>query len=50
MLVGHAFTLPMALLFPKQDSWTVTTVPVAINTVQFLLPAEMGACFASSPC
>jgi protocatechuate 4,5-dioxygenase, beta chain len=39
MLVDHAFTLPMALLFPGQDAWPVTTVPVAINTVQFPLPS-----------
>jgi protocatechuate 4,5-dioxygenase beta chain len=39
MLVDHAFTLPMALLFPGQDAWPVTTVPVCINTVQFPLPS-----------
>jgi protocatechuate 4,5-dioxygenase beta chain len=39
MLVDHAFTLPMALLFPGQGVWPVTTVPVCINTVQFPLPS-----------
>ena len=38
MQVDHAFTLPMALLWPDQD-WPVTTVPVCINTVQFPLPS-----------
>ena len=40
MLVDHAFTLPMALLWPDADKkgrWPVTTVPVCINTVQFPL-------------
>jgi protocatechuate 4,5-dioxygenase beta chain len=39
MLVDHAFTLPMALLWPGQAAWPVTTVPVCINTVQFPLPS-----------
>ncbi len=38
MLVDHAFTLPMALLWPDQ-AWPVTVVPVCINTVQFPLPS-----------
>jgi len=38
MLVDHAFTLPMALLWPDQK-WPVRTVPVCINTVQFPLPS-----------
>ena len=38
MQVDHAFTLPMALLWPDQD-WPVTTVPVCINTVQYPLPS-----------
>jgi protocatechuate 4,5-dioxygenase beta chain len=37
MVVDHAFTLPMALLWPEQK-WPVRTVPVCINTVQFPLP------------
>ena len=39
MLVDHAFTLPMALLWPGSGGWPVTTVPVCINTVQFPLPS-----------
>jgi protocatechuate 4,5-dioxygenase beta chain len=38
MLVDHAFTLPMALLWPDQN-WPVCTVPVCVNTVQFPLPS-----------
>jgi protocatechuate 4,5-dioxygenase beta chain len=38
MLVDHAFTLPMALLWPEQH-WPVRVVPVCINTVQFPLPS-----------
>jgi protocatechuate 4,5-dioxygenase beta chain len=38
MLVDHAFTLPMALLWPDQH-WPVRVVPVCINTVQFPLPS-----------
>ncbi|EHR71531.1 hypothetical protein BurJ1DRAFT_2704 [Burkholderiales bacterium JOSHI_001] len=37
MTVDHAFTLPMALLWPDQV-WPVKVVPVCINTVQFPLP------------
>jgi protocatechuate 4,5-dioxygenase beta chain len=39
MLVDHAFTVPMSLLWPKPGWRPVTTVPVAINTVQFPLPS-----------
>lgn len=39
MLVDHAFTLPMALLWPGPGEWPVSTVPVCINTVQFPLPS-----------
>ena len=39
MKVDHAFTLPMALLWPGSDAWPVRTVPVCINTVQFPLPS-----------
>jgi len=39
MLVDHAFTLPMALLWPGQATWPVRVVPVCINTVQFPLPS-----------
>jgi protocatechuate 4,5-dioxygenase beta chain len=37
MVVDHAFTLPMALLWPDQ-AWPVKVVPICINTVQFPLP------------
>jgi protocatechuate 4,5-dioxygenase beta chain len=39
MLVDHAFTLPLELLWPKQRPCPVRTVPVCINTVQFPLPS-----------
>jgi protocatechuate 4,5-dioxygenase beta chain len=39
MLVDHAFTMPMALLWPEQGKWPVRTVPVCVNTVQFPLPS-----------
>jgi protocatechuate 4,5-dioxygenase beta chain len=39
MLVDHAFTMPMALLWPEQSKWPVRTVPVCVNTVQFPLPS-----------
>jgi protocatechuate 4,5-dioxygenase beta chain len=38
MKVDHAFTLPMALLWPDQ-AWPVRVVPVCINTVQAPLPS-----------
>jgi len=38
MLVDHAFTLPMALLWPDQK-WPVKSVPVCVNTVLFPLPS-----------
>src|SRR5512138_528506 len=38
MMVDHAFTLPMALLWTDQR-WPVRVVPVCINTVQFPLPS-----------
>ncbi|HSB23910.1 MAG TPA: class III extradiol dioxygenase family protein [Burkholderiaceae bacterium] len=38
MTVDHAFTLPMALLWPDQR-WPLRVVPVCINTVQFPLPS-----------
>ena len=43
MLVDHACTLPMALLWPEQD-WPVKIVPVCINTVLFPLPTA-ARCF-----
>ena len=38
MVVDHALTLPMALLWPDQK-WPVKVVPVCINTVQAPLPS-----------
>jgi protocatechuate 4,5-dioxygenase beta chain len=38
MVVDHAFTLPMALLWPDQN-WPVRTVPISVNTVLFPLPS-----------
>ncbi len=37
MLVDHAFTLPLELLWPKRNA-ALRTVPVCQNTVQFPLP------------
>lgn len=39
MLVDHAFSLPMKLLWPQHDSPPLRTVPVCINTVQYPLPS-----------
>jgi protocatechuate 4,5-dioxygenase beta chain len=40
MLVDHAFTLPMKLMFPDAgDCWPVKVVPVSINSVQHPLPS-----------
>lgn len=39
MFVDHGFALPMALLWPGGADWPVTTVPVAVNTVQHPLPS-----------
>jgi protocatechuate 4,5-dioxygenase, beta chain len=44
MLVDHAFTIPLALLWPGADSRPVRTVPIAINTVQHPLPSP-ARCF-----
>ncbi|MBI4987716.1 MAG: protocatechuate 3,4-dioxygenase [Rhodocyclales bacterium] len=44
MLVDHAFTLPLELLWPGRKSCPVRTVPVCINTVQFPLPTA-ARCF-----
>jgi protocatechuate 4,5-dioxygenase, beta chain len=38
MLIDHAVTIPMTLMWPGQR-WTVKIVPVAINTVQHPLPS-----------
>jgi protocatechuate 4,5-dioxygenase beta chain len=39
MLVDHAFTLPMKLLWPQDGPAPVRTVPICINTVQHPLPS-----------
>src|SRR5215510_13221149 len=44
MLVDHAFTIPMALLWPGHGRRPVKTVPIAINTVQHPLPTA-SRCF-----
>jgi protocatechuate 4,5-dioxygenase beta chain len=44
MLVDHAFTVPLALLWPGVDNRPVRTVPIAINTVQHPLPSA-ARCF-----
>jgi len=38
MLVDHAATLPMALLWPGGGDWPVRIVPIAMNHVQHPLP------------
>ena len=44
MLVDHAVTNPMQLMYPDQQ-WGVRIVPIAINTGQFPLPSAR-RCFA----
>ena len=39
MLVDHALTLPMALLWPGGGDWPVRIVPIAMNHVQHPLPS-----------
>jgi protocatechuate 4,5-dioxygenase beta chain len=38
MLVDHAFTVPLKLLWPGAQRCPVATVPVAVNTIQHPLP------------
>ena len=38
MLVDHAFTVPLKLLWPLAPACPVATVPVAVNTIQHPLP------------
>ena len=45
MLVDHAATLPMALLWPGGGPWPVRIVPIAMNHVQHPLPSPK-RCFA----
>jgi protocatechuate 4,5-dioxygenase beta chain len=42
MLVDHAVTIPLMLMWPRQ-AWPVKIVPVSINTVQHPLPS-VGRC------
>ena len=44
MLVDHAVTIPMALMWPG-ERWPVKIVPIEINTVQHPLPS-LGRCLA----
>jgi protocatechuate 4,5-dioxygenase, beta chain len=44
MLVDHAFTIPLALLWPGSDARPVKTIPIEINTVQHPLPSP-ARCF-----
>ncbi len=39
MLVDHAYTLPLKMLWPEGEVCPVRTVPICINTVQFPLPS-----------
>jgi protocatechuate 4,5-dioxygenase, beta chain len=39
MLVDHAFSLPMELMWPNRTAWPVKTIPISINTVQHPLPS-----------
>jgi protocatechuate 4,5-dioxygenase, beta chain len=39
MLVDHAVTIPLSLMWPGQAAWPVRIVPISINTVQHPLPS-----------
>ncbi|HWE75697.1 MAG TPA: class III extradiol dioxygenase family protein [Stellaceae bacterium] len=39
MLVDHALTVPMSLLWPGGGAWPVRIIPVVVNTVQHPLPS-----------
>ena len=39
MLIDHAVTIPMALIWPGTAPWPVRIVPIEINTVQHPLPS-----------
>ncbi len=43
MLVDHALTLPMALLWPGGGAWPVRIVPITMNHVQHPLPSPRRA-------
>ena len=44
MLVDHAFTVPLALLWPGRSRPGLRTVPICLNTIQHPLPSPM-RCF-----
>jgi protocatechuate 4,5-dioxygenase beta chain len=44
MLVDHAVTLPMAMLWPGEGAWPVKLLPICVNTVQYPLPS-MARCW-----
>jgi len=44
MLVDHAFTVPMSLLWPDAVQCPVRVVPIAVNTVQYPFPSA-ARCF-----
>jgi len=44
MLVDHALTVPMSLLYPGGKPWPVKIIPIEINTVQHPLPSP-ARCF-----
>jgi protocatechuate 4,5-dioxygenase, beta chain len=39
MLVDHAFTVPLSLLWPKRSKMSIKTLPICVNTVQHPLPS-----------
>ncbi len=39
MLIDHAVTIPLSLMWPGDEPWPVKIVPVSINTVQYPLPS-----------
>lgn len=44
MLVDHAFTIPLSLLWPNSAARPVKTIPIVVNTVQHPLPSP-ARCF-----
>jgi protocatechuate 4,5-dioxygenase beta chain len=39
MLIDHAVTIPLSLMWPGEAPWPVQIVPISINTVQHPLPS-----------
>ncbi len=39
MLIDHALTIPLSLMWPGDGGWPVRIVPIGINTVQHPLPS-----------